>query len=87
MISQYPNHVLAWNPILHFSKNFATSYLTGEWEARLRLMTRGELSSAHVQDYALVIEVIDLLNRGDIYREIAERYGAAYSAASLPRAA
>ena len=85
--SQYPNHYLAWNPVLHVSKNFATSYVTGEWEMRLRLRTRGGLSSAHVQNYALVIEVIDLLNGGDIYREIADEYGTIYSAVPLDRAA
>lgn len=85
--SQFPSHSLSWNPILHFSKNFSMSYLTGEWEARIRLFTRGGLPSTYVQNYALVVEIIDLLNGGDIYREIADEYGNIYSAVPLDRAA
>jgi len=48
-----------WNPLLHFSHSFRRGYASGEWELRLRLMTRGDLPSDFSQSLAVVLEVID----------------------------
>jgi hypothetical protein len=65
--------------VLHFDKTFPRSYATGTWEVRTRLMTRGDLDDDFAQDYALVVEVIDLSGQHDIHDEINSQYGAAYA--------
>ena len=77
--STYPNYRMSWNPVLHFDKNFSRSYATGTWEVRTRLLTRSDLDDDFAQDYALVVEVIDLSGQHDIHDEISSQYGAAYA--------
>lgn len=48
-----------WNPLVHFARSFRRSYTHGDWELRLRLMTRGELPEDFTQTFAVVIEVLD----------------------------
>ncbi|MHB1169678.1 MAG: S8 family serine peptidase, partial [Longimicrobiales bacterium] len=48
-----------WNPLLHFKHRFRRGYSSGEWEMRLRLMTRGDLPEDYTQSFALVLEVSD----------------------------
>jgi hypothetical protein len=48
-----------WNPLFHFRHNFRRGYAAGEWELRLRLMTRGNLPEAFVQSLSVVIQVCD----------------------------
>lgn len=59
-----------WNPILQFDHDFRRGYASGEWELRLRLMTRGDLPPDFAQSIAVIIEVIDLANRVDVRSEI-----------------
>jgi hypothetical protein len=58
-----------WNPFVHFTKVFRRQYATGDWEIRLRLMTRG-MPDTYEQSYALVIEVIDDSNTTDVRQDI-----------------
>jgi hypothetical protein len=51
--------LLPWNPLLHFTHTFKKGYAAGEWELRLRLMTRGDLPDGFGQTLAVVIEVLD----------------------------
>ncbi len=84
--SSYPSYRVPWSPVLRFEKSFTRAYATGIWEARARLMTRGALVEGFVQDYALVIEVVDPSGTRDLYHEIESQYGGIY-ASSARRAA
>jgi hypothetical protein len=55
-----------WNPLFHFEHAFRRGYASGDWELRLRLMTRGELADDFHQSYSVVIEVIDESNQVDV---------------------
>jgi len=69
---------LPWNPIIKYEKSFSRSYLTGEWELCLRLYTRGDLSDDYLQDYAVVIEIIDEKKGVNVYDELMREYGGIY---------
>lgn len=68
----------AWSPVIHFEKKFSRAYLAGEWELRLRLVTRGVLPVNFTQSYALVLEVLDGNGvadvRGEILKATSTRY-------------
>ena len=78
---------LPWNPIIHFEKDFTRSYLAGEWELRLRLMTRGNLPDEFVQNYAVVVEVLDTNNSTNVYFDIHNEFSGIYIPITLHRAA
>lgn len=59
-----------WNPLIHFAKSFSRQYSTGDWELRLRLMTRGGLPGSFAQRFALVVEVIDDSGTTDVRRDV-----------------
>ena len=61
-----------------FEKSFTRSYLTGEWDLRLRLYTRGKVDNKYEQDYSAVIEVIDEKGNIDVYDEIVQFFGDKY---------
>jgi len=61
-----------WNPIIQFEKSFSRSYNTGLWELRLRLYTRGITDENYLQNYAVVIEVIDDNSLTNVYTDILE---------------
>ena len=86
-ISDEETYSMPWNPILHFEKSFSRGYLTGEWELRLRLYTRGELSANYKQDYAVTIEIIDELNLQNIYADVTNDFGSIYKRFKLRSAA
>lgn len=67
-----------WNPVIRFEKSFTRSYLTGEWDLRLRLYTRGKVDNKYEQDYSAVIEVIDEKGNIDVYDEIVQFFGDKY---------
>jgi hypothetical protein len=67
-----------WNPVIQFEKSFIRSYLTGEWDLRLRLYTRGKVDETYEQDYSAVIEVIDEKGNVDVYNEIVAHFGDKY---------
>lgn len=67
-----------WNPIQQIEKSFTRAYSTGEWELRVRCWTRGNLDKDFIQDFAVVIEIIDELNNGDPYKGIIDETGSAY---------
>lgn len=48
-----------WNPLFHFEHSFRRGYAAGDWELRLRLMTRGGLPDDFAQSFAVVVEVVD----------------------------
>jgi hypothetical protein len=48
-----------WNPLFQFSHTFRRGYAAGEWELRLRLMTRGDLPTDFAQSFPAVIEIVD----------------------------
>lgn len=59
-----------WNPLFHFAHRFRRGYATGEWELRLRLMTRGNLPADFKQSFAVVIEVMDEGKHVDVRQAI-----------------
>jgi hypothetical protein len=80
-------YLLPWNPIIHLEKDFSRSYLTGEWELRLRLYTRGSLSEDYKQNYAVVIEIIDTTSSTLVYQDIQKEFGGVYKPILLRLAA
>jgi hypothetical protein len=52
-----------WNPLFQFRHSFRRGYAAGDWELRLRLMTRGTLPDNFAQSFSVVIEVIDEAKR------------------------
>jgi len=74
---------LPWNPIIKFEKSFSRAYLTGEWDLRLRLYTRGNLSLDYKQDYSVVIEIIDTEKGTNVYNDIVNEYGDLYKRIEL----
>ena len=76
-----------WNPLIHFEKGFARQYSTGDWEIRLRLITRGELSDLFEQTYALIVEVIDTSGGTDVRSDIMNEAGATLEVVALRSAA
>lgn len=77
-ISDESTYCVPWNPIIHFEKSFTRSYLTGAWELRLRLYTRGDISTSYKQDYAVTIEILDGEKKVDVYSDILHDYGTIY---------
>ncbi|RZK25977.1 MAG: S8 family peptidase, partial [Flavobacterium sp.] len=69
---------LAWSPILQFEKEFTRGFSCGYWELRLRLFTRGILTNKYLQDFAVIIEVMDSNNLVDVYRETLKEFGDKY---------
>jgi hypothetical protein len=55
-----------WNPLFQFRHSFRRPYAAGEWELRLRLMTRGDLPDDFRQAFSVVIEVIDESGRVNV---------------------
>jgi hypothetical protein len=86
-ISDETTYSMPWNPILHFEKSFSRGYLTGEWELRLRLYTRGSLLVNYKQDYAVTVEIIDELGIQNIYADIENDFGLIYKKFKLRSAA
>lgn len=68
-----------WNPVTYFDKGFGSSFLPGEWEVRLRLMTRGKVPGDYEQRFAIVIEVIDPLGRKDVAADVAQEGGTTFT--------
>lgn len=76
-----------WSPIMRFEKTFSRNYLTGQWELRLRLYTRGKLQVNYKQDYAVVIEIIDEKKSADVYNDLREEFGKIYRKIKIRAAA
>jgi len=70
---------LPWNPVLQFEKSFTRGFVSGAWEIRLRLYTRGKILGDYLQDYAVVIELIDDLKNINVYEEIEKEFSNIYS--------
>jgi hypothetical protein len=81
------NYNLPWNPIIQFEKSFTRSYLCGVWDLRLRLYTRGDISDDYLQDYSVVIEIIDLVNGTSVYDDIEKEFGSIYERIKIKIAA
>lgn len=81
------NYNLPWNPIIQFEKSFSRSYLCDEWELRLRLYTRGNVSEDYLQDYSVVIEILDLENETSVYDDIEKEFGSIYERIKIKLAA
>ncbi|MBL0328251.1 MAG: S8 family peptidase [Bacteroidetes bacterium] len=77
-ISSDDKYLVPWNPILQFEKSFLRSYLHGQWELRLRLYTRGKTIPTYLQDFAVVIEIIDENNKTDVYNDILREFSDIY---------
>lgn len=77
-ISGDGKYILPWNPIIQFEKSFSRGYLTGAWDLRLRLYTRGNLNEDYLQDYAVVIEIIDDDNGTNVYNDIIAEFSEIY---------
>ncbi|WP_343589711.1 S8 family peptidase [Flavobacterium sp.] len=69
---------LPWNPIIQFEKSFTRAYLTGLWDLRLRLYTRGNVDENYKQDYSVVIEIIDEKSNKNVYEDIISEFGKIY---------
>jgi hypothetical protein len=78
---------LPWNPIIQFEKAFTRSYLTGIWDLRLRLYTRGNIEEDYKQDYSVVIEIIDKKNKTNVYDDIIAEFGKIYKPIKIKIAA
>jgi Subtilase family len=87
MISSDDKYQLPWNPIIRFEKSFSRSYLTGIWELRLRLYTRGNMDEKYLQDFAVVIEIIDEGKSTNVYNDIISQFSDIYKKIQLKRAA
>jgi hypothetical protein len=72
-----------WSPLLGFEKTFRTNYRSGPWELRLRAWTR-ELPDDHLQNYSVVIEVIDDSETVDVWSEIEAEAGAVFRPIAAP---
>ncbi len=86
-ISSEGKYNLPWNPIVQFEQSFTRSYLSGNWELRLRLYTRGEISPEYLQDYSAVIEIIDENNGTDVYSDIQNEFSSIYEKIKIVLAA
>jgi hypothetical protein len=69
---------LPWNPIIQFEQSFTRGYFSGGWSLSLRLYTRGNLADDYLQDYSVVIEVIDTEGGTNVYHDIEAAYGDLY---------
>jgi subtilisin family serine protease len=76
-----------WNPLLYFSHPFQHGYASGEWELRLRLMTRGELPGGFAQSFSVIIEVIDRAGRIDLRSSVTTEFPGLYIPVALRFAA
>lgn len=79
LVSADDKYLVQWNPIIQFEKEFTRSYLSGFWEIRLRLFVRGTIPANYLQDFAIVIEVIDAKNRTSVYDDVLQEYGYTYT--------
>lgn len=70
---------LPWNPVIQFEKSFSRAFLSGAWQLRLRLYTRGKTKDNYLQDYATVIEIIDDNKSLNVYSDIEEEFSQIYS--------
>ena len=86
-ISGDDKYILPWNPIIQFEKSFSRSYLTGPWDLRLRLYTRGNTDENYLQDYAVVIEIMDELHGTNVYDDISKEFSAIYKKIQIQIAA
>ena len=86
-ISGDDKYQLPWNPIIQFEKAFTRSYLTGSWELRLRLYTRGNVNEKYLQDFAVVIELIDENKMTNICNDIIAQFADIYKKVQLKEAA
>jgi len=86
-ISADDKYLKPWNPILQFEKSFHRSYLQGQWDLRLRLYTRGKTLPGYLQDFAVVIEIIDDNNKTDVYSDIIKEFADIYKRIELRIAA
>ncbi|HEY5746112.1 MAG TPA: S8 family peptidase [Chryseolinea sp.] len=77
-LSDESNYQIQWNPIIKCSKVFTRNYLPGNWELRLRLFTRGKISKNYMQDYAVIIEVMDANQYADVYNDVLSEYRGVY---------
>jgi hypothetical protein len=77
-ISADDKYNLPWNPIIQFEKSFSRSYLAGLWELRLRLYTRGKVKKDYLQDYSVVIEIIDDNGGTDVYTNVETEFSDIY---------
>lgn len=85
--SNKANYLVPWNPIIRCKKVFTKNYIPGNWDLRLRLYTRGGVSPRYLQDYAVVIEVVDKKMSTDVYRDLATEYGSVYKKFRIKTAA
>lgn len=77
-ISAEDKYNLPWNPIIQFEKIFTRSYSAGFWELRLRLYTRGKVKGNYLQDYSVVIEIIDDNKKTDVYNDVDNEFSDIY---------
>jgi hypothetical protein len=82
-VSNENKHNLPWNPIIKFESSFTRSYLAGQWALRLRLYTRGRVKDNYLQDFSVVIELIDELYNTDVYRDIEKEFSDIYKKISV----
>ena len=86
-ISSDDKYLKPWSPILQFEKSFHRSFLHGQWELRLRLYTRGKTLPEYLQDYAVVIEIIDDNNKTNVYNDILKEFKDIYKRIEIKIAA
>ncbi len=72
------NYRKPWSPIIRMEKTFTRNFLSGAWSVKLRLFTRGKISPTYLQDYALIVEVIDEKGTTDVHKDIKDEFGKIY---------
>ena len=77
-ISTNDKYNLPWNPIIQFEKSFSRLYSAGLWELRLRLYTRGKVKEDYLQDYSVVIEIMDDHKKTDVHADIIKEFSEIY---------
>lgn len=82
-ISTEDKYLIPWNPIIQLDKSFHRSFLSGQWDLRLRLYTRGKTSAEYLQDYAVVIEIFDENSNTNVYNDILNEYKDIYQKIEL----
>lgn len=76
-----------WNPIIQFEKSFVRNYLTGPWELKLRLYTRDIAIQDYLQDYSVVIELMDETGSTDVHTTVTQEFGDIYKKIEIKKAA
>lgn len=78
---------LPWNPIVKLEKTFKRGFISGEWELRLKLLTRGTVPKTYKQKYAVIIEVLDPNSKLLVHDSVLSEFSSTYKPEKMQSAA